>query len=86
MGRWRRFTPRKNVLEIKHYEKNVRELWIRSQNGDYRCEFRLQNCPSYRGTSTVLTWIAIQGWFKVKWKRGYISRETNRVIQYYQLS
>ena len=31
-------------------------------------------------TSTVLTWIAIQGWFKVKQKRGYISRETNRVI------
>ena len=42
MERWRRFAPRKNVLEITHYEKNVRELWIRSQNGDYRCEFRLQ--------------------------------------------
>lgn len=49
MGRRRRFAPRKNVLEIKHYEKIVRELWIRSQNGDYRCEFRLQNCPSYHG-------------------------------------
>ena len=31
-------------------------------------------------TSTVLAWTAIQGWFKVKQKRGYISRETNRVI------
>ena len=65
------------MLEIKHYEKNVRELWIRSQNGDYSDSKIVQVTMA---TSTVLAWTAIQGWFKVKQKRGYISRETNRVI------